>query len=94
MTGFLPSKNPNEHIGPEIGPEKNNPCNPLIKKIQHRSQEKQGNGIGNQVVQTSMQQRRGKYAYQTNGTPRNNAEESQGPSVKKFQIESCPHQKN
>jgi hypothetical protein len=91
VIGLLPAENPDQHICPEIGPEKNNPGYPLIEEKQNGAEKKEGNGIGNQMVQTAVQQGRCEDANQSYWRPGNDPEKAQWPSIQKFNIKGCPH---
>src|SRR5690606_16601787 len=58
------------------------------------AEEEQWNGVGYQVIETSVQQWGGEDADQAPSGPRNNAKVTERPSVKELQIKCRPHEEH
>jgi len=54
------SKNPNQDVSEKVGVQKHPGSESRIEKVQGAAQSQQRNGIGHQMIETAMKQRRTK----------------------------------
>jgi hypothetical protein len=89
-----PGKQPDECIGPEVGPEEDRTSNPLVKEEQRSPQEEQGNSVGNKMVDIAMSQWAYKNSNDTFKRPGLDTILADIPMIIYFQEKAKPHEKH